>query len=58
MMLRQLINFRTRARRDSTAAPMYAVTDALLLDDMVALSVYVGSLPPSARRAPSTATRK
>ena len=58
MMLRQLINFRTRARQDSTAAPMYAVTDALSLDDMVALSAYVGSLPPSARRAPSTATRK
>lgn len=58
MMLRQLINFRTRARQDSTAAPMYAVTDALSLDDMVALSAYVGSLPPSPRRAPSTATRK
>ncbi len=57
-VLRQLINFRTRARQDSTAAPMYAVTDALSLDDMVALSAYVGSLPPSARRTPSTATRK
>lgn len=46
-VLRQLINFRTRARRDSTATPMYAVVDALSLDDMVALAAYVGSLPPS-----------
>jgi cytochrome c553 len=46
-LLRQLINFRTRARRDSTAAPMYAVVDSLTLDDMVALAAYVGSLPPS-----------
>ncbi len=46
-ILRQLINFRTRARKDSTALPMYAVTDALTLDDMVALAAYVGSLPPS-----------
>jgi len=52
-MLRQLINFRTRARHDSTAAPMYAVSDVLSLDDMVALAAYIGSLPPSApsRRA-------
>ncbi len=46
-LLRQLINFRTRARADSTAAPMYPVVDALTLDDMVALAAYVGSLPPS-----------
>ncbi|WP_434478607.1 c-type cytochrome [Gemmatimonas sp.] len=46
-LLRQLINFRTRARRDSTAAPMYAVVDSLSIDDMVALAAYVGSLPPS-----------
>jgi cytochrome c553 len=52
-MLRQLINFRTRARHDSTAAPMYAVSDVLSLNDMVALAAYIGSLPPSApsRRA-------
>lgn len=47
-ILRQLINFRTRARKDSTALPMYTVTDALSLNDMVALAAYVGSLPPSA----------
>jgi len=46
-LLRQLINYRTRTRRDSTAAPMYAVTDALSLDDMVALAAYLGSLPPT-----------
>ncbi len=46
-LLRQLINFRTRARRDSTATPMYAVVDSLSIDDMVALAAYVGSLPPS-----------
>lgn len=52
-LLRQLINFRTRARSDSTALPMYAVVDPLSLSDMVALAAYVGSLPPSpnARRA-------
>lgn len=49
-LLRQLINFRTRARHDSSAAPMFAVADALTLDDMVALSAYVGGLPPSAPR--------
>jgi cytochrome c553 len=47
-LLRQLINFRTRARRDSTAAPMYAVSDAMSLDDMVAVAAYVGALPPAA----------
>lgn len=52
-VLRQLINFRTRARRDSTAAPMYPVADALSLDDMVALSAYVGSLPPARSARPS-----
>ncbi len=46
-LLRQLINFRTRARRDSTATPMYAVVDSLTIDDMVALAAYVGSLSPS-----------
>lgn len=46
-LLRQLINFRTRARRDSTAASMYAVVDSLTIDDMVALAAYVGSLSPS-----------
>jgi cytochrome c553 len=46
-LLRQLINFRTRARRDSTATPMYAVVDSLSIDDMVALAAYAGSLPPS-----------
>jgi cytochrome c553 len=46
-LLRQLINFRTRARRDSTAQTMYAVVDVLSLDDMVALSAYVGSLSPA-----------
>jgi cytochrome c553 len=32
---------------------MYAVSDVLSLDDMVALAAYIGSLPPSApsRRA-------
>ena len=52
-MLRQLINFRTRARRDSTALPMYAVSDAMSIDDMVAVSAYVGSLVPAARRSPT-----
>lgn len=47
-VLRQLINFRTRARKDSTAMPMYAVSDAMTIDDMVAVSAYIGSLPPSA----------
>ncbi len=48
-LLRQLINFRTRARRDSTALPMHAVSDVMSLDDMVAVSAYVGSLPPTVR---------
>jgi cytochrome c553 len=46
-ILRQLINFRTRARRDSTAVSMYPVVDSLTIHDMVALAAYVGSLPPS-----------
>lgn len=52
-LLRQLINFRTRARHDSTAAPMYPVVDALSLDDMVALAAHVGSLPPTRPLRPS-----
>jgi cytochrome c553 len=52
-LLRQLINFRTRARRDSTAASMYPVVDALSLDDMVALSAYIGGLPPTRTARPS-----
>jgi cytochrome c553 len=51
-LLRQLINFRTRARRDSTATPMYVVVDALTIDDMVALAAYVGGLAPSVSAAP------
>jgi cytochrome c553 len=51
-LLRQLINFRTRARRDSTSTPMYAVVDALTIDDMVALAAYVGGLAPSVSAAP------
>ncbi|WP_461414843.1 c-type cytochrome [Gemmatimonas sp.] len=54
-VLRQLINFRTRARRDSTAAPMYAVVDTLTIDDMVALAAHIGSLPPT--RSPRRASR-
>ena len=54
-LLRQLINFRTRARKDSTATPMYAVVDSLSLDDMIALSAYAGSLPPT--RAARTSKR-
>lgn len=55
-LLRQLINFRTRARKDSTALPMYAVSDAMSIHDMVAISAYIGSLPPSAARRGSRTT--
>ncbi|MCA0374768.1 MAG: cytochrome C [Gemmatimonadetes bacterium] len=50
VILRQLINFRTGMRADSTALPMRAVVNPLSLDDMVALAAYVGGLPPSPRR--------
>lgn len=57
-LLRQLINFRTRARRDSTAAPMHAISDAMSLDDMVAVAAYVGALPPAPpRRRPAAPHR-
>lgn len=52
-LLRQLINFRTRARADSASAPMYTISDGLSLNDMVSVAAYVGSLPPSARRVAS-----
>ena len=52
-LLRQLINFRTRARQDNTALPMYAVSDVMSIEDMVAVSAYVGSLPPTVRRRAS-----
>ncbi len=46
-ILRQLMNFRTGARHDSLSVVMTPVVQALTVDDMVALSAYLGSLPPN-----------
>lgn len=49
-LLRQLINVRTGARKDSTTVPMRAVVQAMSLQEMIAVAAYVGSLAPSASR--------
>ncbi len=53
-LLRQLMNFRTGARHDDGSAPMQPVVSALTVDDMVAVSGYVGSLAPAPLRAANT----
>jgi cytochrome c553 len=45
-LLRQLIGFRTNARKGATAAPMQIVTHRLSLDDMIATAAYAGSRAP------------
>jgi cytochrome c553 len=45
-LLRQLIGFRTNARKGTTAAPMQIVTHRLSLDDMIAAAAYAGSRAP------------
>lgn len=50
-LMRQLVAFRNGARAGSASAPMQAMTSALPLQDMVALSAYVGSLSPRQRLA-------
>ncbi|MFN8580381.1 MAG: c-type cytochrome [Gemmatimonadaceae bacterium] len=49
-ILRQLLNIKTGARRDSASVPMRAVVEPLSLDDIVALAAYVGSLAPNRPR--------
>lgn len=50
-LLRQLINFRTGARADVMSQPMQPVVALMTLADMIAVSAYVGSLPPSAHES-------
>lgn len=50
-MLRQLLGFRAGTRRDSLSIVMAPVVEKLTVQDMVALSAYVGSLPRSAPAA-------
>jgi cytochrome c553 len=45
-MLRQLVSFRTGARADSASVVMRPIVNALTVDDMAAVSAYLGSLPP------------
>jgi cytochrome c553 len=53
-ILRQLMNIKAGARHNAGSAPMQAVVEKLSVDDMVALSAYVGALAPSApRRLPA-----
>jgi cytochrome c553 len=57
-ILRQLIGFRVGTRRDSASIAMAPVVERLTVEDMVALSAYVGSLPPSAPRRVSPRKRR
>jgi cytochrome c553 len=45
-ILRQLINFRTGARHEPGSQLMMGIAGYLALDDMIALSAYIGSLAP------------
>jgi cytochrome c553 len=56
-IMRQLVAFKTGARDGGGAAPMSALTSALSLQDMVALSAYVASLSPRAGATTSKTTR-
>lgn len=46
-MLRQLVSFRTGHRADSASVIMRPVVNALTIDQMVAVSAYLGGLAPS-----------
>ena len=45
-LLRQLIGFRTNARKGATSAPMQIVTRRLSLEQMIAAAAYAGSRAP------------
>jgi cytochrome c553 len=57
-IMRQLVAFETGARAGAASAPMRATTSLLSLDDMVALSAYVGSIAPTPTHTSSAPVRK